>query len=231
MNPNDPPQRPPGDQPAGPAEADVAQLLAQVSMLRARGQLDQATAKCREALERDPDSWEAHELMGDLYRQDRKGEEAIQEYRIALARKPDRAVIEEKIARASLIAAERRRLIEDAQALLAGKADRSDVRKPGMAALFSLVIPGLGQIYNHDYLKGLLILPIWVVLIISLNLVVLPGIARGVGETDLGNLLGAFFGGFCEYLGMVVGLNNMLMVALAFYLTSLMLFRRGHVVE
>jgi hypothetical protein len=45
------------------------------------------------------------------------------------------------------------------------------------------------------------------------------------------NLLGAFFGGFCEYLGMVVGLNNMLMIAVVCYLASLMLFRRGHVVE
>jgi len=213
MNSKAPPPRPSDDEPAAPADADIAQLLAQVSVLRARGQLDQAAAKCKEALERDPDSWEAHELMGDLLRQARKGDEAIEEYRIALARNPSRAVIEEKIARASLIAAERRRLVEDAQALLDGTADRGEVRKPGLAALFSFVIPGLGQLYNRDYLKGLIILPIWVVLIISVNLVVLPAIARGSRETDLDNLLGAFFSG--RALALIAALSVLWIYAVA----------------
>ena len=201
MNPND--QPPPDDalapaepSPAQPerAEPSLAQALTQANLLRVRGRLDQAIAVCRQALERAPDSWEAHELMGDLYRQARKGDEAIAEYRRALTLNPRRGLIEEKIARASLIAAERRRLLEDAQALLAGTAGR-EVRKPGVAALFSFILPGLGQIYNREFVKGLALLVIWVVLVMGLNWVVLPSIQVAVKQADLSRILGAFFSG------------------------------------
>jgi TM2 domain-containing membrane protein YozV len=44
-----------------------------------------------------------------------------------------------------------------------------DLRKPGTAAVLSLVIPGVGQIYNGDFLRGLF----W--------LIVTPGLWIGSG--------------------------------------------------
>jgi TM2 domain-containing membrane protein YozV len=33
--------------------------------------------------------------------------------------------------------------------------DATRLRNPGLAAVFSLLIPGVGQIYNGDFLRGL----------------------------------------------------------------------------
>jgi tetratricopeptide (TPR) repeat protein len=206
MNPDNPPQHPSDDPLAGRAEADLSQLLTQATLLRARGRLDEAIARCREALERDPDSWEAHELMGDLYRQTGKGEEALREYRTALARNPGRGVIEEKIARASLVAAERRRLVESAQALLAGQGERPEVRKPSLAALLSLIVPGLGQFYNRDYIKGVMVLVVWLALAMTLNLVVLSGGVHRGEALDLFGLAARFFSGKALALMVLNGL-------------------------
>jgi len=205
MDPKDLPQRPSAEPPAA-ANAGAGPLLTEATLLRARGRLPEAVAKCKEALEREPDSWQAHELLGDLHRQMRKGDEALSEYRTALARNPGRGVLEEKIARASLIAAERRRLVENAEALLAGKADRGEMRKPGISALFSLVIPGLGQIYNHEYVKGLVVLVIWAGLAVAFNLVALSsGITTG-GQTDLMGALSRVFSGKALVLGGLLAL-------------------------
>lgn len=46
----------------------------------------------------------------------------------------------------------------------------SDTRHPGVAAVLSLVIPGVGQIYNGDFLRGIF----W--------LIVTPGFWIGTGD-------------------------------------------------
>ena len=45
----------------------------------------------------------------------------------------------------------------------------SDLRKPGVAAVLSLILPGVGQIYNGDFLRGVF----W--------LIVTPGLWIGSG--------------------------------------------------
>ena len=45
----------------------------------------------------------------------------------------------------------------------------TDMRHPGLAAVLSVVIPGVGQIYNGDFLRGLF----W--------LIVTPGMWIGTG--------------------------------------------------
>ena len=45
----------------------------------------------------------------------------------------------------------------------------TDMRNPGVAAVLSLVIPGVGQIYNGDFLRGIF----W--------LIVTPGFWIGTG--------------------------------------------------
>ena len=48
-------------------------------------------------------------------------------------------------------------------------ADTAEPRRPGVAAVLSLVIPGVGQIYNGDFLRGIF----W--------LIVTPGLWIGSG--------------------------------------------------
>jgi TM2 domain-containing membrane protein YozV len=48
-------------------------------------------------------------------------------------------------------------------------ADITSPRKPGVAAVLSLIIPGVGQIYNGDFLRGIF----W--------LIVTPGFWIGTG--------------------------------------------------
>jgi TM2 domain-containing membrane protein YozV len=50
-------------------------------------------------------------------------------------------------------------------------ADITSPRKPGVAAVLSLIIPGVGQIYNGDFLRGIF----W--------LIVTPGFWFGTGGT------------------------------------------------
>jgi TM2 domain-containing membrane protein YozV len=45
----------------------------------------------------------------------------------------------------------------------------SDLRNPGIAAVLSLILPGVGQIYNSDFLRGVF----W--------LIVTPGLWIGTG--------------------------------------------------
>jgi len=45
----------------------------------------------------------------------------------------------------------------------------TDLRNPGLAAVLSLIIPGVGQIYNSDFLRGIF----W--------LIVTPGLWIGSG--------------------------------------------------
>jgi hypothetical protein len=52
-----------------------------------------------------------------------------------------------------------------AQAVLEGRAPMGPKRKPSYAALFSLVLPGLGQIYNGDLLKGVALMMGFVILL------------------------------------------------------------------
>lgn len=47
----------------------------------------------------------------------------------------------------------------------------NDVKQPGTAAVLSLVIPGVGQIYNGDFLRGVF----W--------LIITPGLWIGGGGT------------------------------------------------
>ncbi len=47
--------------------------------------------------------------------------------------------------------------------------DAAKIRHPGLAAVLSLIIPGVGQIYNGDFLRGIF----W--------LIVTPGLWIGTG--------------------------------------------------
>jgi len=140
----------------------IRQLLGQATLLRSRGDLRQALALAQEALALDEDSWEAHELTGDLFLGLARPDQAMHSYRRARELNPDRAQLEEKIGRAALAQAERDRTTELSRALLDRKAAREITkRSPSYAALYSLIIPGLGQVYNREVAKGVVVVVLW----------------------------------------------------------------------
>lgn len=133
----------------------VRELLGRATLLRARGESEQALRLVQDAVDLDQKSWEAHELAGDLHLDMGRGEQALESYRRARQLNESRGVLEEKIGRAALVRAARQRVSAASEALLAGRGRPSDVRrKPGVAALLSFLIPGLGQLYNGETIKG-----------------------------------------------------------------------------
>ena len=153
----------------------IRELLGRATLLRARGERQQAFQLAQQALDLDEGSWEAHELVGDLQLDMGRGEQALQSYRRARQLNESRGILEEKIGRAALARAARLRTANLSEALLDGMARPSGPkRKPGLAALLSLIIPGLGQLYNGEAVKGFIMAALFI-LLFGLNAVGIRG--------------------------------------------------------
>ena len=68
---------------------DVYALLAQANLLRVRGQWEEAAEACMAALRLAPDSSSANSLLGDIYENQGRYDDAAQWYRMALDANPD----------------------------------------------------------------------------------------------------------------------------------------------
>ena len=183
----------------------IRELLGRATILRTRGERQKAIELVQQAIQLNEDGWEAHELVGDLYLELGKGTWALESYRRARQLNPSRGVLEEKIGKAALAQAARQQTALMSEALLEGMARTpSTPRRPAMAALFSLVVPGLGQLYNGQVLKGFIMALLFVVLFGLTTMVILgqvrtaPASAQGVLYTpsvDLGAVLSGVFSG------------------------------------
>jgi len=125
-----------------------------------RGRFVEAEDKVREAVALAPGDPAALEMLGDLLAEKGSIAEAVALYQRALERGPGRAALEEKHARLVLILAEQQHERALAQLLLEnpGRAASGRRRNPTHAFFLSAFLPGLGQIYNGEYLKGVLFL-------------------------------------------------------------------------
>lgn len=152
-------------EPVGGAAEQVERLLLEAHLLQRRGQPEEAMARCRQALDLDSRAWEAHVLVGDILSAQGRPAEALEHYRTAHDLVPEQASVEEKIARATLAQAERDWVREGVGGGIGAESESlGPPRTPGIAALLSLVVPGLGQGYNRQLLKGVTILAVVVVL-------------------------------------------------------------------
>lgn len=135
-------------------------LLRQANLLQMRGQHEEAVPLCRQAVEADPRFAAAWELLGDLLLRTGELEEAREAYKRAHELEPKRITAERKYAELVLQIAEeahQRQLWEQMveqpeQPFFLPK------RNPGWALLLSMCLPGVGQLYNGDFLKGGLII-------------------------------------------------------------------------
>lgn len=166
-------------------QAQIQAWLADANRLRAKGNLEEALKRCGQALAAAPGNWEAHELAGDLLYQQRRGADAIQHYRLARAGNPARQLLEDKVARASLIVAEAQIMRLRAQDLLAGAANQAP-RRPAISALLSALLPGFGQIYNHEVVKGAAVLCVVLLLVMAMAAAAFSSLRGAGGATVAG---------------------------------------------
>ncbi len=137
----------------------MRELLGRATLLRVRGEHEKALEIAYEAVGVDNANWEAHELLGDLLVSVNRPEQALESYGRARELNRSRVALEDKVARAALKRAARLNAVALSQAYLDGTA-KSDMakRNPAYAALLSLLLPGLGQVYNAQLVKGMTML-------------------------------------------------------------------------
>lgn len=135
-------------------EREVEHLLVTANLQRMRGQLADAEDTCRKVLNIAPKDMKTRELLGDILVECGKLDTALVEYRSALESAPGVPSLEKKFAKVTLDIAERERQKSVARDMLENpRKYTTRARKPGMALLLAMV-PGLGQFYNHEFVKG-----------------------------------------------------------------------------
>ncbi len=163
--------------------ARVEQLLRQAHIQRLRGQWVPAETLCRKALELAPDDVMGVEMLGDLLVEKGSYRDAAALYRKAFAAAPERASLEEKIARTALMIGEEEQERIAAQMLLNSPSRKSErKRNATIATLFSLLCPGVGQLFLGQRVKGGILLAIGLISLVF-------------GSGELVKLLVAFSGG------------------------------------
>ncbi|MBI3945798.1 MAG: hypothetical protein HY321_07755 [Armatimonadetes bacterium] len=131
---------------------EVSRLLRAAKLHQMRKALDEASVACRQAMELDPGSADACELMGDLLVSRGELEAALDHYQRAMKLQP-RAATEERVARLALrIAEEKQRSAAPDTSPVAVAPRRAN---PSVACALSMLWPGLGQLYNGEHRKGL----------------------------------------------------------------------------
>jgi hypothetical protein len=120
--------------PAQPQSAEPEGLrLAQANLLRMRGRWEAAAAQCAEVLRRHPTSASAHSLLGDIYENQGRLEEAIHWYQAALELSPASVADQAKLARA--------RELQRARA--ARRVERAPARRPPISWMRIATVAGV----------------------------------------------------------------------------------------
>jgi len=92
-----------------PETPEVETLLARANLHRIRSQWEDAEKACVDVLRRDPNNVHAHSLLGDIYRERGRLDDAAQWYRLALDLNPASATDRAKLAQVEGAAASRTR--------------------------------------------------------------------------------------------------------------------------
>ena len=133
---------------------EIERLLTEANLLRLRLQFEEAEALCHKILNLDPNCSEAHEILGEIHRSLGRLEEAMEEFKKAIELDPKNVRAQTALAETSLLLAEQRAEEKRLKETIEKRPPRAE-RSPTLAALYSLIAPGLGQVYNGDLLKGL----------------------------------------------------------------------------
>lgn len=159
------------------AARERERLLTLANVQRMRGQLAEARKSLEDALALSGDvsssaNAPAHEMLGDILAAEEKWEEAKAAYATAHALDPTRVASERKLAQAALHLADIAHERALADALLRGEMpaaggafgmQQGAKSSPGLALLLSLFMPGMGQMINGQFVKGMICLGVFFV--------------------------------------------------------------------
>jgi len=154
-------------------ERECDRLLSRANVQRMRAQIIDARKTLDEALVRSEGLPGKHvspiyEMIGDMAAAEERWEQAANAYEMAHRLDPARLTAEKKFGEMAIRLADETAMAslaqDDTMAELAHSARGK--RNPGIALILSLVVPGFGQFYNGDFLKGALFLIAWVLALI-----------------------------------------------------------------
>ncbi|MGC9317091.1 MAG: hypothetical protein ACP5KN_03540 [Armatimonadota bacterium] len=134
---------------------ELGQLVTRTKRAISMGDLHEAEQFARQATELAPDTTTVEELLGDLAMAKRDYTAARDHYQRALQIEPINADAEEKLGEAVLHIEQGSRVRERMEKAVDHPDEYTGFRRNPIVAAFYSVIPGLGQLYNHEYEKGL----------------------------------------------------------------------------
>ncbi len=124
---------------------EVERLLTQANVERVKGNFLAARRLLEQALQKAPERADIHELLGDVYRAVGDLSAALECYKKARELDPIRRSAEEKFA-STLLEINPPTVPEDVPFL---------PKNPNLAVILSALLPGAGQVYNEQWLKGI----------------------------------------------------------------------------
>lgn len=149
-----------------PKRDAIEQLLRTAHIHQVRGEREKAHALLQQALELDPENASVWELLGDYRREAGDWQGAHDAYKKAHELEPASAPIERKYAEAVLQLTRQQEQYQQWERALAGEGTGDTLalpRNPGLAFLLSFLMPGVGQLYNGQFVKGGIILALMLV--------------------------------------------------------------------
>ncbi|MCS7300387.1 MAG: tetratricopeptide repeat protein [Fimbriimonadales bacterium] len=149
-----------------PKRDEIERLLRAAHIHQVRGEREQADKLLQQALELDPDDAGVWELLGDYRRESGDWQGAQDAYKKAHELAPNNAAIERKYAESILQITRQQEQYRQWEQALEGKGAGGDLalpRNPGLAFLLSLLMPGVGQLYNGQFVKGGIVLAIMII--------------------------------------------------------------------
>lgn len=148
-----------------PKREEAERLLRQANLQKMRGQHSEASESLKQAIELNPEHAPSWELLGDMHRQAGDRDAAQEAYKHAHELDPKLVSAERKYAEIVLQIAQEQQQREMWQQAMENPQNDLLVpkRNPGLAFLLSMCMPGVGQLYNGDFVKGGIVIGIWLI--------------------------------------------------------------------
>lgn len=160
-------------------KAEIDRLLSRANVHRMRGEYIEAEDVLKEVLSLDESRVDVHEMMADMLYGRGQLESAAEEYKNIMEANPGCASAETKYAKVMLEKGENEYEKKLARDMIENPGKYSNPPQHPLAAfLLSAVVPGLGQLYNGERIKGLIILGVFLFSVLILSV-----------SPDTGNLL------------------------------------------
>ncbi len=163
------------DVPADPIarERERDRLLSLATVQRMRAQILDARASLQKAIIMSagmpgPQVAPIHEMLGDMLAAEERWEQAAASYEQAQILDPARSSTERKFGEMTLRIADEKAMAKLGGSFAEGSSDAitsgaQGKRNPGFAMILSLIVPGFGQFYNGQFIKGCICLGVFVI--------------------------------------------------------------------